>query len=318
MSNDQLLKPGVYRIPEADYHADPCKTPSASASILKILDTKSARHAWHEHPRLNPAYEPKVATKFDLGSAGHALVLGDETDFEVIQETGYRTNAAKEARDNARANGLIPILQDQWDATRRMADAVFPQLEAHELGNFLKGTTSTVTLVWEEDGVLCRALLDWHYDDEPETALIWGDFKTTSDGANPRGVSRRLIGTGADIQASHYRSGLAAHYGANRKRRFVFLMAETTPPYAVSVVEFSAGAMILADHKRARAMRRWKQCLAENRWPGYSSKVVEIEPTGWAESDENARDVEEGAIKADGRNLLKEAMDWQAPVDIGL
>jgi hypothetical protein len=311
MTSTQLLGPGVYRIAEADYHADPCKTPSASSSILKIMDTHSPRHAMTAHPRLNKHYAPMVATKFDLGTAGHALILGDETDFAILEYADYKKTAARAERDDARAQGIIPILSHQWDEVRRMADAVIPQLEAHELGNFLVGATPTMTLVFETQGVLCRTLLDWH-PPEPETALVWGDLKTTSDGANPDNVWRRLVGTGADLQNAMHRRAVHAHYG-DGNRRFVNLMVETTVPYAVSVVEFNAAARALADHRLDRALHRWRHCLANNRWPGYSSHVVEVEPPPWAETDMVAREQREAVAAADGRDLLKEMMDWQAP-----
>ena len=43
---------------EAEYHADPAPEPSLSRSLAHTLLTRSPRHAWQAHPRLNPAWLP--------------------------------------------------------------------------------------------------------------------------------------------------------------------------------------------------------------------------------------------------------------------
>ena len=196
------LEPGVHRIDEADYHADPCKTPSASSSLLKIISSQSPQHAWMAHPRLNPDYEEQREGKFDVGSAAHALILGDVARIEVVNEDSWRKAVAKDAKERIYAAGGIPLLTKQFDEASEMAAAVPVQLSQHDLGNFLAGTEPQVTIVCEDDpGGLGRVLLDWHCP-EPETAVIWGDLKTTTDTANPAGVYRRLAGTGADMHAA--------------------------------------------------------------------------------------------------------------------
>src|SRR5215831_5713580 len=47
------VTPGVYAMPAAQYHADPCPTPSLSASIIKLICLDSPAHAWTAHPKLN-------------------------------------------------------------------------------------------------------------------------------------------------------------------------------------------------------------------------------------------------------------------------
>ena len=52
------MKQGMYsNIPDAVYHAGPCDTTSASASILATLYQQLPLHAWTAHPKLNPKYE---------------------------------------------------------------------------------------------------------------------------------------------------------------------------------------------------------------------------------------------------------------------
>src|SRR5688572_24266058 len=62
-------------ITPADYHLDPCVTPSLSSSIAHTLVTKSPLHAWTEHPRFG-ALRSESSKAQDEGSIIHKLLLG--------------------------------------------------------------------------------------------------------------------------------------------------------------------------------------------------------------------------------------------------
>src|SRR3990167_1259095 len=87
-------------LPIADYIKDPAPQPSLSASLAHVLLTRSPKHAWLAHPRLNPAWEPDESeARQDIGTIVHALLLeGDASRVVVIEAEDYRTKAAKEAR----------------------------------------------------------------------------------------------------------------------------------------------------------------------------------------------------------------------------
>jgi hypothetical protein len=111
---NNITKPGRYKMAAEDYHADPVAVPSLSSSIAKLLIGQTALHAWTAHPRFNPGAEEENEARFDRGKACHILVLGDEERFQVV--TGFddwRKKEAQERRAQARANGLIPLLEHQ-------------------------------------------------------------------------------------------------------------------------------------------------------------------------------------------------------------
>ena len=107
----------------AEYHADPCPEPSLSSSIARLILSHSPLHAWTEHPRLNPNYKPEESTKFDRGSAAHALLLEGEDRMAVIPFKDYRKDAAQEARDNARLAGKFPVLEADYPSILQMREA---------------------------------------------------------------------------------------------------------------------------------------------------------------------------------------------------
>src|SRR5579885_3028935 len=110
------LKPGIRPdVPAEDYHADPAPEPSLSAGIARRLISQSPLHAWTAHPRLNPDHRDEHGDRLDFGSAAHSLLLEGLDVCEVIEADSWRTNAAKDARDGARASGLIPLLRKDYE-----------------------------------------------------------------------------------------------------------------------------------------------------------------------------------------------------------
>ena len=169
--------PGIYPIKAELYHKDPVVTPSLSSSVGWELAFRTARQAYMAHPRINPNFEPEARDIFDLGKAAHALLLGDDVQFTVINVenkagdtvTDYKTKAAKEARDGARASGRIPVLAPQWEEVQLMVKAARAQLVHHEDGQAFERGKPEMMLVWfegeGEDRIACRCLLDWLHDE---------------------------------------------------------------------------------------------------------------------------------------------------------
>lgn len=276
------MKPGIYELGSEMYHADPCETPSLSASVANILLQRSPAHARAAHPKLNPAFARTEEQKFDIGTVAHALLLQGIEIAEVLAFPDYKTNAAKEARDLARSHRRVPLLSKHAHDVTEMVVAVKEQLAALELAPplFTDGQPEQ-TLVWEEAGVPCRARLDWLRDDH--TAI--DDLKTTSRSANPETWCRSTLwGIGADVQAAFYLRGITAVTGTFVPPAFRWAVAETSPPYAVSVVSLSPAALELANAKVDWALATWKRCLETDCWPGYPTEVAYAEPLPWMEA----------------------------------
>ena len=265
------LDVGIHTIPAAIYHADPCVEPSLSASIAKKLCLASPLHAWHAHPRLNPAAIEENGEHFDIGTAAHALLLEGATDLVIIDAKDYRTNAAKEARDAAYQAGKTPLLATRWADVQAMVACARAQLAAHTDGGadmFLEGKPEQ-TLIWKEADVWCRARLDWLRPGAID------DYKTVpQSSANPDTWSRSLFFAGYDLQAAWYLRGLKAITGFDATFRFA--VQEPYPPYALAVVGLGPDAMTLAEKKCLYALEVWRASLATNEWPGYPRR------TAWA------------------------------------
>ncbi len=125
------LPPGIhYGMPADRYHADPAPEPSLSSSIAKVLLEQSPRHAWHQHPRLNPdmdaGSDPTRAK--EIGTVAHKLILGRGADVETINAQDYKTGVAKETRARAYVEGRAPILAPDPITANNIAAAVRAQI----------------------------------------------------------------------------------------------------------------------------------------------------------------------------------------------
>lgn len=259
-----------------DYHAGEEGQPRLSASIAHILCSQSPKHAWTAHPRLNPHYERVEEEKFDVGKAAHSVILEGDDCIYVVHEEDWRKNVAKEARDYARSLGKVPLLAKKRDEVMRMVDAVREQLASHSADPplFSDGKPE-VSLHWDEDGVQCKARLDWLRDD---LATI-DDLKTTSRSANPEAYRKALWTVGGHVQAASNIQAVEAVMGSVPTFRWV--VVETAPPYALSVIE-PAGDVLAAgrsDWEYARGV--WRSCMATGSWPAYPSTVVRVEAPSW-------------------------------------
>lgn len=283
------MNAGIYTMDADEYHADPCVTPSLSNSIAKILLERSPLHAFLCHPKLTLAYQHVESSQFDLGSAAHQVLLEGIDGIEVIDADDWRTKAAKEARDAARAAGKYPLLPKHAAAVRAMvAIAKDAWANCAELGYQMDDGQPEQTLLWQQDGIWLRSRLDWISED----AKLIVDYKTTAGSANPHDLGRQIISMGYDLQSAFYTAGVQKLTGIAPK--FIFIFQETEKPYACSFVGMPPAFIALGLDKMHMAVRTWRSCIEANRWPAYSNRIHWMEPPAWAAANwiERSEDAE--------------------------
>lgn len=266
------------------YHADAgSNPPSLNSGIAKILLEQSPMHAWLAHPRLNPNYRAEEDSRFDLGSAAHALLLeGAQAKIAVIEADDWRKKETKEKRDEARKNGLFPILAKHNRALVEMVDVARKYVAASELAGIFEAGKPEVAIRWQEGDTHLRGKLDWLTDD----ASIILDYKTCAN-AHPEAFARQIASMSYDVQAAFYTRGI----DATRQKRpvFVFLAQEIEPPYACSLVGMSEAFIEIANAKVTRAIELWRDCLSRNHWPAYGGRIAYAEPPMWAIKEHEER-----------------------------
>lgn len=273
-----------------EYHADPCAVPSLSSSIAKVMLDQSPRHAQTQHPKMG-GVRREDSKVFDRGALVHKLVLGKGRDVVVVEAPDWRTKAAQAARDDARDEGKIPVLEDDYLEAAWAAKAIVEQLDA--IGIVLDGE-SEVAIAWQElsgrGPVWCRGMLD-HVIVRDRRAVIY-DLKTCRS-AHPSACARAVLNYGYDVQAAAYPRALQQLMPQlNGRVDFVFIFAEPRAPFAVTPGR-------LDDVLRTRGEERWTEAytawgdrmFAAKRegdvldltapWPAYANGIVTFEAPGW-------------------------------------
>lgn len=274
-----ITQPGIYDgVPSKVYHsANITPEPALSCGVLKKLLTKSALHAWMDHPALNPEYAEVSKDTFDIGTAAHALFLEGIDKAEVLPFDSYRTKEAKQARELARMNGNIPMLVDKYGQVCEMVNAAKRQLEHSDLRitDLQAEGKAEQTLIWQEDGLWFKARPDWMPHD---MSLIF-DYKTTGVSANPAGIGRHISSMNYEIQAAFYRRGLYCLTGIDAP--FHFMFQEDDAPYLSSFPILDWQSKAIGEGEVQRGIELWFNCLSSDEWPGYSLAVYEAECPAW-------------------------------------
>jgi hypothetical protein len=197
-----------------------------------------------------------------------------------IDHPDFKTKVAREERDAALEWGMIPMKRADWERAHSVCAAVETQLGRYVAEPpLLVDGVAEQAIVWEERGVLCRALLDWFRDDR--TTI--DDIKTDGRSANPLLWDRKTMWEYRyHVQAQFYRRG--AHALTGVWPDFRFIIVESQHPHAVTVVTPGKRALELADEQIDHALDTWAQCLSTGEWPAYTNRVVHIDPPAYVES----------------------------------
>lgn len=282
------MTPGYHKIPMEHYLADPCIAPSLNCSIAQILLNESARKAWFSHPRLNPAFVQREDTKFDIGTASHAMLLEGKDVIEVCEFDDWRTKDARLQRHAARAAGKVPLLRKHRDDVIAMVSAAEAFISHSELSDYWLDGESELTGICEEDGIWMRCRMDRITKNR---RLIF-DFKSTED-ASPEGFSRQIVRMGYHIQESFYRR-IARNLGAVGPR-FAFLAQSCDLPYECSLHGCDPALQEIADAQVAQAIDIWRECTRKKVWPSYGGRIHWAVPTTWLMQQHEMRLMEKAA-----------------------
>lgn len=312
LKSARITEDGIYQIAPDDYHADPCLEPALSASLAKLIVSRSPCHAWTASQRLNPCYEGTNKKHFDIGRAAHRAVLGKGERYIAIPKTllasngAASTKAAKEFIEEARADGLTPLKTEEIAAVDLMAEKIRDELGLH--GVNIDPAYSEQVAVAHLGGIWNRVMID--YAPPGPNAPLY-DIKTTTD-ASPDAVRRTLMSHDLQIQAQHYLEVWRAVTG--EERAFLFVFVEKEAPHSVTMARIAAGTMVIGRKQISRARAMWRNCLDANDWPAYPHGILEIDfPEYWAERWLERESAEADLKNRTGVDVLEHARQWQAP-----
>ena len=306
-------------MPIEEYLADPNPEPSFDSGTAWTLITRSPRHAWHGHPRLNPAGVSDRSNAMDLGCACHAMFLEhDQSRIVVVEAEDWRTKAAKEERDQAYAEGKIPLLTEQFETAKAIVEQSFLALarceEVQELAPVKVLPITEQVCLWQEGETWCKARPDFVSGDYKVVL----NYKTTKASADPASFGTgMLIRSGYHVQAYHHARGVFSDTGVNPA--CVWLVQETDPPYAASILGMSPALQALAESQWKYALGVWRNCIQSGHWPGYPDRVCWVEPKPWdldrwSDLTNGQRSGDAGMDHAEFDACVAAAMEGQRPL----
>lgn len=268
-------------MPPEQYFADPCDVPSLTQSIAVTLVTQSEAHAYVRHPRLGGKSKQATAA-MDEGSVIDALLLGNGKELFAIDADSFRTKAARELRDAARAEGKIPVLAK--DADELLVTVAAIRCRLAEAGVDLAAGRSQVAAFWQEMAdngniVQCRALLD-HVD---ITRGVIRDLKKSRT-AHPDALTKHVEGYGYDIQCAAYMNALGMCVPELIGRiTFEWMFVEADAPYALSLSEPDGSMLALGNSRWRRAVNMWEAATRTGLWPCYEARgKTRLTASPWA------------------------------------
>lgn len=261
---------GVYNgMAELVYHGDPVPGGSLSSSGARRLLPPScpARFRWEAD---NP---PPPKDTFELGSAAHKLVLGAGAEIVEIKASNWRTDAAKNERDAARAEGFLPLLTAEYEVVKAMAAALRKHPVASALFNPEKGKPEQ-SLFWEDRqaGIWRRARLDWLPDASARERLIVGDYKSCVS-ASPEAIAKTTANYGYHQQDAWYCDAVRA-LGLSPDPAFLFVFQEKEPPYLITIAELDPDGVRLGRELNRLAIEVYRDCMQTGTWPGYEAEAI--------------------------------------------
>lgn len=284
----------IENMPFEKYLSDPCPSPSCSKTTILKMITGSPREARHFHPAIG-GHRGSNSSRADLGTLAHAALLGPDDRLVEVDAPDWRTKTARDAKNEAYLDGKVPVLSKELGRAKAMAEIAANRFK-ETLGCDISEATKESSILWQEDGVWCRARPDAITKDRKWII----DYKTASTAHPLAWAKRTVVSGGYDIQNAHYLAAAEAAFGPDDHRKFGFLIQDIEEPHECAFVTLSHEYIQLAQEKRAFALELWKAaCNA-----GHDKMIVEIEPPkwehlNWLEQEEYLRGISQAALEGE-------------------
>lgn len=275
--------PGLHRgVPFRDY----CSWDAVSRSELVELARSPAHYRWSKdqpEPEASPWIGP--SNYLELGVAIHeAVLLGEsfEAKYAIGPDVDLRTKKGEAAwlAFAAEHPGKMLLRAECGETCLAIRDAVWQSPLARQLLAG-EGGESELSVVFERDGVRCKARPDRYLPDTPRGPVIV-DLKSATN-AEPRAWMRDAIARKLHYQVAWYCDAMTAATGREHTAGdLYFLVYEKGPPYCCSVHQFDREAVTQARREIADLLEILRRCEESGEWPDYSRIVHQISLPDWA------------------------------------
>jgi exodeoxyribonuclease VIII len=261
------LTPGIHDITAERYHA----AAGVSCSMLNILRDKTPMHL---HSWMNG--ELKIETEaLRFGTICHYAVLeGDKYKKLFFQRPeGMKLNT-KEGKAWLAKHPLKKrpnVSFEEGQAIKGMVAAVRNHPFARRV--LSSGKPEQSLFVMDDQDTLRKSRLDMLTDGN-----IIPDLKTCASASNDF-FERQILRLHYHVRAAYYLDN--CRLSNIDKEHYMFILVEKTPPYAVRCLKMDGDCVTWGRKLYQADMQTWRQCIANDEWPGYEDGYAEITLPQW-------------------------------------
>lgn len=266
-------------IPDMDFGYY-CAVPALNWSTLKHMDKSPAHCRAAELGALDTEQSPAQRQ----GTLVH-VVMSKPTCWRdlymVTERVPLRSNAAKAEHKallaEAESNGQTLVYQDEVETAESIGHALMANPQVASLVQ-AEGCQHEVGIFWtdEETGVECKALLDVV---SAGFGVTLADWKTMS-GLVPHDLGRQIDNWMYHGQFGWYWEGAEAC--GLEPDAFRIIAVETNAPYSVVAPRIGEVTMRAGRKWCRRLLRRYAECKANGKWPGYAQGDWEVDVPNYA------------------------------------
>lgn len=253
------IKPGIYDIPENEYHSGKYDEWVSAHQLMPYL--KSAAHG--------KAAKTEKTTAMEFGSAIHLAILENKEDEIIVFDGSSRKTKAFKALREDKPDNII-LLEPEMEQLKAIKESVLN----HPIGKQLITGEVEKSLFWIENDIKLRGRADVIL----KKHKIIVDLKTAAD-ASEEAFSRAVANYNYDLQAAQYIS--AVEHLISNDFKFIWLVVEKEPPYAVASYMADEPLLRVGEAKRQICIKRLSESLKTGSYKAYPEEIKLISLPSW-------------------------------------
>lgn len=276
-SKPTVIPDGEYEWSNREYHAR--KDILGHSLAIQVL-TNTDLMGWI----LTHEQEPEAA--LIQGSIWHSYMLEDGKDIAVLDYPDFRTKEAREARDQATAEGKYALLSKDVGELKQAKEMLLSDPDCRALLTHPSGRAERSFVITPDIGglkkpVQVKARPDWLIVDGNQVICV--DYKTTVS-SSPRAFRKQAGKFAYFAQDAWYRTVLAQQFNTDFwDIDFVFLAQSKTEPYIPRLYRLDHDAILAGQDWMREALTRWAEHGGGDPagWPMVGHGVTEISIPEW-------------------------------------
>lgn len=265
------------------YHAN--EATSRSQLVDFIVDGPEefhSRHVLKEQPR-------ESSDEMDLGTIAHDIILRGNAKEKVarlipreVLSIDKNNRASRRGAEwdlfaaQCEQDGVIPLLEHQWQAVDKIRDRVMACQVARTMIETADRMEASCEWQDEDTGLVLRVMFDIF------ASKFRADLKTTKVVIKDSAIAYHLAKMNYHIQAAFYERA-AKELGCNGGP-FVFIFQKATVPWTCRCYEIDADDLRIADAQVTKYLGILAKCIESDTWSPPSTVVRRVKLPSFIES----------------------------------